>query len=165
MTPQESINILKTELCSRLPYKLKCMVSVDCTEFDEFYGRVIGFKGKAIGELYLVDLNDEHVELYFEGDNPVDIEMSNMSMEGLLEIWDCQPYLRPMSSMTDEEKLFVEQCIDCVSDENYGDHWSPSAWDSMMDFTNYCNKRHLDVNGLIPKGLALEAPKDMYKTE
>ena len=28
---------------------------------------------------------------------------------------------------------------------------------------NWFNSRHLDWRGLIPKGLALEAPKDMYK--
>ncbi len=161
MTPQESINILKTELCSRLPYKLKCMVNVDCTDFDEFYGKVIGFEGEAIGELYLVDLNDEHVELYFEGDDAVAIEMSNMSMEGLLVISDCKPYLRPMSSMTEEEENEFFQINFTGSDSDiYGKLFNVPYADEVI---NWLNAHHFDYRGLIPMGLALEAPKDMYK--
>jgi hypothetical protein len=31
--------------------------------------------------------------------------------------------------------------------------------------TDWLNAHHFDYRGLIPMGLALEAPKDMYKTE
>lgn len=58
------------------------------------------------------------------------------------------PYLRPMSSMTEEEKAFV-----------YNGH---------IEFwikEDYCNKHYLDYRGLIPKGLALEAPEGMYKID
>lgn len=72
-------------------------------------------------------------------------------------------YLRPMASMTDEEREHFQQCCDIITDENYGDGWSPSAWEEMRDFTDYCNERHLDYRGLIWKGLAIEAPKGMYK--
>ena len=77
----------------------------------------------------------------------------------------CIPYLRPMSSMTEEERNYIQECIDIVSDENYEDGYSPSAWSSMTDFTDYCNSRHLDYRNLIGEGLALEAPSDMYKEE
>lgn len=73
-----------------------------------------------------------------------------------------KPYLRPMSSMTEEEKDFVKQCIQIVTDENYDDAFSPSAWETMNDFVDYCNSRYLDYRGLISMGLALEAPKNMY---
>ena len=82
------------------------------------------------------------------------------------------PYLRPMSSMTDEEKEEVKAlgaefspfdsirfCIE--EDENdgfeYGYQW--------LDILDFLNSHHFDYRGLIEKGLALEAPKDMYKTE
>ena len=79
--------------------------------------------------------------------------------------WVVKPYLRPMSSMTKEERNYIQECIDIVSDENYEDGYSPSAWSSMTDFTDYCNSRHLDYRNLIGEGLALEAPSDMYKEE
>lgn len=84
---------------------------------------------------------------------------------GIEHIDSIKPYLRPMSSMTDEEKSYVQQCIDIVEAENYGDSYSPAAWDAMSDFTNYCYERHLDLHGLIPKGLALNAPEEMYENK
>ena len=34
-----------------------------------------------------------------------------------------------------------------------------------LPVVDYCYSRHLDIHGLIEKGLALEAPEGMYKTE
>ena len=74
-----------------------------------------------------------------------------------------KPYLRPMSSMTDEEKENLQSLHDIICDENYGDGYSPSAWGAITEWEDYCNSRHLDYRGLIGKGLALEAPEGMYK--
>ena len=79
------------------------------------------------------------------------------------ELDDIKPYLRPMSSMTDEEKMYVNELI---YDKN-GLFLSPiPTWvinecdiDKYIDF---CNSKHLDWCGLISKGLALPAPEDMY---
>lgn len=70
------------------------------------------------------------------------------------------PYLRPMSSMTEEEqKEFVEfHCVTlcpiimdtCLTIENEG---------NMLD---WLNKNHFDYRGLIEKGLAIKAPEGMY---
>ena len=76
-----------------------------------------------------------------------------------------KPYLRPMSSMTEEEKDNLQSLHDIISNENYGDGYSPSAWNAITEWEDYCNARHLDYRGLIPMGLALEAPEDMYKEE
>ena len=57
-----------------------------------------------------------------------------------------KPYLRSLSSMTDEEEDEYEKFI-------------RGSFEKQMDF--YLRK-HFDFRGLIPKGLALEAPKDMY---
>ncbi|MBR4624356.1 MAG: hypothetical protein IKO56_02325 [Alphaproteobacteria bacterium] len=72
------------------------------------------------------------------------------------------PYLRPMSKMTDEEKAQVQTFMDIVTDENYGDGYSPSAWDAMNGFVQYCDSHYLDHRGLIFRGIALEAPEGMY---
>jgi hypothetical protein len=57
-----------------------------------------------------------------------------------------KPYLRPMSSMTDKEKAYYfaidEEPVSCI---------------------DWLNKHHFDYRGLIEKGLALEAPEDIYK--
>lgn len=73
-----------------------------------------------------------------------------------------KPYLRPMSSMTQDEMDNFQQCLNIIENENYGDGWSPAAWGQMAEFIHYCNEHHLDYNGLIAMGLALEAPKEMY---
>ena len=58
-----------------------------------------------------------------------------------------------MSSMTEEEKL--EYVV---------------VWDSRQPYLpteamDWLNAHHFDYRGLIEKGLALEAPEGMYKTE
>lgn len=67
-------------------------------------------------------------------------------------------YLCPMSSMTKEEK---QKYYDLTHQED-DDVWAKCLFNKMVDF---CNERHLDYRGLIEKGLALEAPEDMYKEE
>ena len=65
---------------------------------------------------------------------------------------DFKPYLRPMSSMTDEE-----------IDRMWEIYESGPAAESSVAVAEYLYERHLDCHYLIEKGLALEAPKDMYK--
>jgi len=94
----------------------------------------------------------------------IDIDIENFShFLEYSEDDEFKPYLRPMSSMTDKEKEHVKWCMDTVEDENYPDGYSPSAWDSMTDFTDYCIAHHLDYRGLIWRDLALEATKGMYE--
>lgn len=37
--------------------------------------------------------------------------------------------------------------------------------ETFYEYTDYLNAHHFDYRGLIEKGLALEAPEDMYKNE
>lgn len=67
---------------------------------------------------------------------------------------DIRPYLRPMSSMTEEERkeLFeIEDNMQFHSNSIY----SPDRFD-------FYTRKHFDYRGLIPMGLALEAEKGMY---
>lgn len=67
-----------------------------------------------------------------------------------------KPYLRPMSSMTEKEtNEYLSECdkddLDVLSAPRYhGIDW--------------LNKKMFDYRGLIPMGLAIEAPDDMYQT-
>jgi len=84
---------------------------------------------------------EEIVEITLEG------SFQNRSYNAWFDISTCKPYLRPMSSMTEEER------------QEYGlvlcDEVSINQYD-------WLNAHHFDYRNLIEKGLALEAPKDMY---
>ena len=72
----------------------------------------------------------------------------------------CKQYLRPMSSMTEEERkeyneyLFHGASIGLMSNT-----------ETAYELIDWLNAHHFDYRGLIEKGLALEAPEGMYKTK
>ena len=67
-----------------------------------------------------------------------------------------KPYLRPMSSMTEEECKELKQ-VALVDNEGVpGD---------IPAYIDWLNKKMFDYRGLIPMRLALEAPEGMYKKE
>ena len=72
--------------------------------------------------------------------------------------WNIKPYLRLMSSMTEEEESeynliqgLQHWMIEDGMIQNYG------------DAIDWLNAHHFDYRGLIEMGLALEAPEGMYK--
>lgn len=71
---------------------------------------------------------------------------------------ECRPYLRPMSSMTEEEKLKYLT----LTKLQYNDNKEPYR-ELTIEAIDWLNEYHFDHRGLIPKGLALEAPEGMYK--
>ena len=73
----------------------------------------------------------------------------------------CKPYLRPMSSMTEEE---LNECMGLsrTIDIPHVRNWFKFAITNPA-FTDWLNAHHFDHRGLIEKGLALEAPEGMYK--
>ena len=77
----------------------------------------------------------------------------------------CKPYLRPMSSMTDEEKeeLYEVSGLICY-DGLFTCKKLAKKQSFIADTTDWLNAHHFDYRGLIEKGLALEAPEGMYKT-
>lgn len=93
---------------------------------------------------------------------------------GRIRDWSCilsevKPYLRPMSSMTEEERNELSKILNY---EFYiDDDFSLAAEDDRHrirlelceGYIDWLNAHHFDHRGLIPMGLALEAPKDMYK--
>lgn len=71
-----------------------------------------------------------------------------------------KPYLRPMSSMTQEERLIYEQRLHDV-----GRSIDVIDADDVVPHIDWLLSHHFDFRGLIPMGLALEALPRMYKTE
>ena len=77
-----------------------------------------------------------------------------------------KPYLRPMSSMTEEEKEEIRQQFCYEWEESVIElmYYSIKIEDTDC-FIDWLLKHHFDFRGLIEKGLALEATEEMYKTK
>ena len=69
------------------------------------------------------------------------------------------PYLRPMSSMTEEEKKEFA----LLQADFYSNGFLYPKQFAAINMVNWLNAHHFDYRGLIEKGHALEAPDDMYK--
>ena len=87
--------------------------------------------------VHIHDLNTTDYENYLYAD---DLD-SMMSYSIRLK-----PYLRPMSSMTEEEKLMYEGLMIGTDNISY-----------MLDVIDWLNAHHFDYRGLIEKGLAIDA--------
>lgn len=136
MTEQEKELLLK-DLCWRLPYGVKGKV-----ETTDGNGKEI----KDEGVLNSVFIN-EYGATY-------------ICIEGMeYELEDVKLYLRPMSSMTKEEKAIYSNYKIVVRGLGI-------VFEYNLDFvTEWLLKHHFDYRGLIEKGLALEAPEGMYNTK
>lgn len=125
---QEEKQLLLQDICARLPYGVKATTTAN------------GWR-----DVYVVSgYNDDRIYLdcpvYDEGDD-----------EWLVE--SVKPYLRPMSSMTEEEKEEYNIIVDAL-------------FDTGISYLNdWLNSHHFDYRGLIPKGLAIEATEGMYNTK
>ncbi|MBP5722860.1 MAG: hypothetical protein J6X18_04715 [Bacteroidales bacterium] len=75
-----------------------------------------------------------------------------------------KPYLRPMSSMTEEELKEFAYTILQQPDLDAVRNWQTLSIDlkELTKVLDWLNKKHFDYRGLISMGLALEAPQDMY---
>ena len=69
---------------------------------------------------------------------------------------DYKPYLRPMDSMTDEER---DELYNITHKGNEDWTFSHNAYVCL----DWLNAHHFDYRGLIERGLAIEAPENMYK--
>lgn len=84
-----------------------------------------------------------------------------------------KPYLRPLSSMTEEEREELKKLMNCDSVTDYSLEYTVGGQVDYDDFLVYyeessklidwLNKKMFDYRDLIPKGLALEAKESMYE--
>ena len=126
---KEDKNLLLRDLCARLPYGVK---------IKYHYKR----ENNVIDEVRELDFSDVET-LKYNNEYPQDCwcEIS----------W--KPYLRPLSSMTEEEKKTLNNILEyqyCSDDS------------CMCESTDWLNSHHFDYRGLIEKGLALPAKENMY---
>ena len=135
---QEEKEILFKDICCRQPYGVMVNFTLGDISFDE---RVSSVFSDGCG--VQVCAKNGFLTCPLEGDR--DIELSQV-----------KPYLRPMESMTDEENLRLDDLEFDMAHLKFTTYFHECA---IMD---YLYSRHIDVRGLIPMGLALEAPKGMY---
>ena len=147
---QEEKELLIKDLCSRLQYG----VQIYCEKGEsKFNFTLYGISGKM-----LISKITYEEKTYSKGIVSKHYEYPIYS--SFLKII-CKPYLRPMSSMTEEEQEGFAK-FHCVN-------ICPMILTDMLTLDNeskmfdWLNKKGFDYRGLIPMGLALPATEDMYK--
>ena len=68
---------------------------------------------------------------------------------------ECKPYLRPMSSMTEDELQRYHELCDVDEAVGVGSSIEIIATHDTAESLDYLNSIHVDYRGLIPKGLAI----------
>ena len=178
---QEDKELLLKDLCTRLPHGVKGRVYAETTNGDyDINGDMIFFDSPFDVILDEINTSTEEIHVVAIGNEDTVDFIEDQQVCGIpYTIDEFKPYLRPMSSMTEEEKIELQKAFNIKSSiiGEYGissnDSWyvkdrkEPLGFDtirytSFSGVTDYLNSIHVDYRGLIPKGLALEAPKDMY---
>ena len=128
---QEDKELLFKDLSSRLPYGVKCWAS-----YNKFPATLVDVNADTVGDnLFVVT---------------VKLKKTGLNSPSLIE--DIKPYLRPMSSMTDEERIAYEKTKWVYQ----ADYCAPEYFDGLESY-DWLNENHFDYRGLIEKGLAIDA--------
>lgn len=146
---QEEKELLIKDLCERLPYGVKCC---DFCYDDE---------GDIVNTI-------ETLECIY----PSTVEYKYKDIDAKHNIERIKPYLRSLSNMTEKEKeeLSKKYVWNIWSEQIQIRYHSQGCWDDetecpteeYIDLFDWLKEHHFDYRGLIKKGLALEAPKNMY---
>lgn len=155
--------LLANDLCCRLQYGvlLRCLNP----EVDEV-GYATGNWVESTERLFGINLLN--VETVISAASPI-ITVDEEGIEGCYSLYEIKPYLRPMSSMTDEEYWELDRIVNYseayINQDNTNDKLAKNATWYLCHSRglDYLNSHHFDYRGLISKGLALQAPEDMYK--
>lgn len=146
---QEDKDLLLKDLSARLPYGVKFLRESWIYEWDQ--------------ELSVIEvLEDIDKDGYINNTKVYTVE-------------DIKPYLRSMSSMTEDEREELEH----LSEEYFGKALDKQIQESLSSsnrneseileyiassvIVDWLNAHHFDYRGLIGKGLALEPKEGMYK--
>ena len=133
---KEDKELLLKDLCARLPYSVKVLYEGQIKE--------IQYIEPLYNELKLLD------------------DSSNYT----IGIKDIKPYLRPMSSMTEEEKNYInykwdaDDCGNMMAFSSYEGGVSEIELADIVGFQDWLNKNMFDYRGLIEKGLAIEVTEE-----
>jgi hypothetical protein len=120
---QESKELLLKDLCARLPYGVFCSMGLDYP--------------LPLQRLFIDKLDGILLDFYEDGED-YQVYLSEV-----------KPYLRLMTSMTDEEREEYQNII--IQHSANLESWHE---------VDFLNKHHLDYRGLIDKGLAIKVTKN-----
>ena len=124
MTPKDKELLLK-DLCARLPYNVICQV--EFKENGKYNSKVMLLSGIFTDEAYFT------------------------TKGGSIYSNEYKPYLFPLSSITEEQKIFLKQQNWCIAISTSG------TVETNIEGIDWLNKNHFDYRGLIEKGLAIDA--------
>lgn len=139
---QEEKDLLFKDLCARLPYSIKLhhYQGADCT---------LKYFNPITFATYVEVKNSEYFKEYLE--------------DGQRSLFEYKPYLRPMSSMTENERNDFYKHEGVMSYCLETDTWALTAF--TINGIDWLNAHHFDYRGLIKRGLALEASEEMYTVD
>lgn len=146
---QKDKELLLKDLCARLPYKPR-----------------VRYYYCSIGSAAINGYSDEG---YLSYQNLEDFSIYPKYGLEKTRVYNILPYLRPMSSMTEEEKEEISELLDASieidsdGDITYFGGYSIIPCSDYQIYIDYLISHHFDFRGLIPMGLAIEAPEGMYK--
>lgn len=145
MTLEDKILVYK-DLSARLPYNVKIL--------RHWIAPMSGSEEETIARFNSNDVEILSSSIQLDGDDGC-IICDDGSYRKVRK-YSCKPYLRSMSSMTKSEYSEYHKTFRA---EAYGHGY---VYVESFDSFNWLNEHHFDYRGLIDKGLALEAPKNMY---
>lgn len=181
---EEDKDLLLKYLAQISPYTVKGRCKIDAsydtqfdtvTQYHEFDCQLTGINDEL---LFVIPLIEDTDELNFAHEEVADG----------IDYYCFTPYLRSMSSMTEKEMKELLRTVvgrksvkyfqvlpdgsiintDAVVQDadNSIMHWINFNKDTITSYIDWLNAHYFDYRGLIKKGLAIEAPEDMYdKTE
>lgn len=130
---QEEKDLLLKDLCARLPYGVK-----------------VQYNGSSIRLIQAIGI---------EGNEPY---FKSKEVAGWLDVGSCKPYLRPMSSMTEEEREELKELTTADIVTGYGFAYKDlrgmcfgMMYIDCQELIDWLNKKMFDFRGLIPKEIAL----------
>lgn len=148
MTQEARRELLLKDLCARLPYEVVGQCELDAsydTSFDtilqthKFDAVIYGLKADSLFVYPLIENKDEQ-------------EFANEEVANGIDILDFKPYLFPLSSMTEEQKvIYGDLCYSVIQS------LAKNMQSELNELINWLNANHFDYRGLIEKGLAIDA--------
>ena len=145
---QENKELLLKDLCARSPYGV--IVDYKENDFESPHWKITTIYPETLGGWIGYDKR---------------VGAGSESGSRPFNIGDVKPYLRPMSSMTEEEKEDYRKVCELDTKILSKHPMDETPFPALYNSQDWLNKNMFDYRGLIEMGLAIEAPKNMYKID
>lgn len=157
MTLEEK-KIIYSDLCCRLPYNVKIL--------GHWVAPMTGSEGECVARFNSSDVEILSSSIQLDGDDGYVICDDGSYRK--VRKYSCKPYLRSMSNMTSLERYELRELFNFeldfndVSIELLDSEIHKLSYIEIERIFDYLRSHHFDYNELINKGLAIEAPNNMY---